>query len=55
MRNPLLLNWLLGLANVLLMAGIFSLFRVFRLVKVMRIYVRQICGKLEIDCGKDLD
>lgn len=55
MKNGLLLNWLIGLSNVLMATGVFALFRVFRLVKVMRIYVRQICGKLEIDCGKDLD
>ena len=54
MKNPAVLNWLVGFANFLLMAGIVAMFKLFRMVNNLRIYVRQICSKLEIDCGKDL-
>jgi hypothetical protein len=54
MKNPVLLNWLLALSNTLLAIGIAGMFKLFKTVNNMRIYVRQICKELKIDCGKDL-
>lgn len=46
---------LLPIVYLLLIPAIWGVVRLYRSVAMIKVYVRQICDKMEITCGKDLD
>lgn len=50
-----LLEILVGLLYPLILALVGVGFRLFKVITVLKVYTRQICDKMEIPCGKDLD
>lgn len=55
MTNELLQSILFSTANFLLLSALVAIFRLHKSMVTFKLYLRLICDRLDIKCGKDLD